>query len=54
MLLSTLGALALPPGFTPRIVDGDAATPYSIPYQVSIQHGGGHHCGGSLISPGCV
>jgi hypothetical protein len=32
-----------------RIVGGQDAAPYSWPWLVSLQHRGGHFCGGSLI-----
>ncbi|XP_015192317.1 trypsin-like [Lepisosteus oculatus] len=34
-----------------RIIGGQEVIPYSIKYQVSLQFGGYHYCGGTLIRP---
>ncbi|XP_053371251.1 serine protease 27-like [Clarias gariepinus] len=42
------------PGLNTRIVGGQDASPGSWPWQVSIQRGGSHFCGGSLINKNWV
>lgn len=54
LFVSTIGAvpLLLPqftPGFSGRIVGGREVDISSFPHQVSLQRGGGHICGGSII-----
>lgn len=54
LFVSTIGAvpLLLPqfaPGFSGRIVGGREVDIKDFPYQVSLQRGGGHICGGSII-----
>ncbi|XP_031573889.1 chymotrypsin-like protease CTRL-1 [Actinia tenebrosa] len=34
-----------------RIINGQNAAPHAWPWQISLRRGGGHTCGGSLISP---
>uniref|UniRef100_A0A5F8GS37 Peptidase S1 domain-containing protein n=1 Tax=Monodelphis domestica TaxID=13616 RepID=A0A5F8GS37_MONDO len=51
-LLLLLRCLFLSPGaHQGQIVGGQEARPHSYPYSVSIQYGGEHFCGGSLIRP---
>ncbi|XP_076618975.1 trypsin-1-like [Colletes latitarsis] len=64
MLLATLAIFALVslsnagllPQYDPRIVNGEAAKPGEIPYQVSLQNKGSsfHFCGGSILNKNYV
>uniref|UniRef100_A0A8C2WK52 Zgc:154142 n=1 Tax=Cyclopterus lumpus TaxID=8103 RepID=A0A8C2WK52_CYCLU len=45
----TCGKPAIPPVVVSRIVNGEAATPHSWPWQVSMQPTFFHTCGGTLI-----
>ena len=47
----TAGTLGLTTGTSGAIVGGEAAAPNANPWQVSLQVGGGHSCGGSIVSP---
>ena len=44
------GIPAIPPSASVRVVGGVEAMPHSWPWQVSLQIGGGHFCGGSIIN----
>ena len=44
------GRPAIPPAVSVRVVGGIEATPHSWPWQVSLQTGRGHFCGGSIIN----
>ena len=44
------GVPAIMPSVNTRIVNGETAIPHSWPWQVSLQSGGDHFCGGSLIN----
>ncbi len=44
------GVPAIMPSVNTRIVNGETAIPHSWPWQVSLQEGGRHFCGGSLIN----
>jgi len=44
------GRPAIPPAVSVRVVGGVEATPHSWPWQVSMQTGRGHFCGGSIIN----
>ena len=44
------GLPAISPNVMSRIVGGVEAVPHSWPWMVSLQAGGDHFCGGSLIN----
>jgi len=44
------GTPAFPPSVSVRVVGGVEAMPHSWPWQVSLQTGRGHFCGGSIIN----
>ena len=37
-----------------KIVGGEPAPLGSVPYQVSVYHGGGHACGGAIVGPDTI
>jgi len=54
VVVAVASAGTLPRSLTGRIVDGEETTIEEIPHQISIQFGGGHNCGGSIISKNWV